>query len=409
MRALTVALLAMVLSACDAGRDGRELETRVVVARGGYTTVAINTEAQVMETGSQLQVRLLAGDDSAIPSENVSDTAIWRSSNSAVATVSDSGIVTGLTDGTVRIVGELGPLRDEVDIRVSSAELSEIRVSTDNALINECSSASFTAMGVYGGDAELRNITGLVDWSVSAASGVGVFSSTDTDGLFRSSNAGAATVTAARNGVTGSTPVTVLDNLSQITLPVPADQLTPSKSVQYLATAAFTDSEETIGITNNATWSLTSDVSGFGTIDNTLPVKGLVTASRTGSATVTAACGGLTTSLAVLSGSSTEVVDFFFDPSGNSIRRVFVGATTLQLRSFVRFEDRTASDVTEDSIWTVSSTTSSSLTLSNLSGTKGLLTIQGAGTITVQADYIDDSTDITVPYRRSIEVEIFSP
>ncbi|OED39784.1 hypothetical protein AB833_14335 [Chromatiales bacterium (ex Bugula neritina AB1)] len=407
MKKLALAGLMLVgLAACEGGDDARELGNRVLVASSGFTAVAVNSDATVMEANSQLQLALLAGTDGADLSNNVSSNAIWFSSDNTVATVSASGLVSGLTDGITTIIADFGPLGDSVDIRVSSAPLSQILVTTPEAAIDECTSASFTAMGVYAGEEEQRNITGIVDWSASTDPLVGVFDNTSTAGLFRSSNTGTATVTATRNGVPGTQSITVLNNLNLIDIAEPSFRLTPRRSVDFSATATFDDNDESVDITDNANWVISSDVVDYGRVDNTLPDKGLVTATRTGAGTLTVSCGGQTDSLPILSGSATVVVDFELSPDDNRIERPFVGGDELQLRSFVRFEDRTNDEVTEDTSWTVTASENSLITLSNERGSRGLITIQGRGRITVRATYIDESTNVAVPRTRSVEIII---
>ena len=57
-------------------------------------------------------------------------------------------------------------------MRVSSAELESIviEVAADSLGLNECSANQFTALGLFQGEAEQRDITDSVVWSVAQPS-----------------------------------------------------------------------------------------------------------------------------------------------------------------------------------------------------------------------------------------------
>lgn len=379
---------------CDSD-NALQLQDRVEVARNGFISVQIATDSDVMEVGLPTSLTASAAKNEAgTITTDVTDTVLWSSSDNSIATVSSTGIVTGMTDGEIILTASLGPLSDSVVLLVSSAPLLDIVISQQTtSTVNECSNVSYTASGVFS-DGE-RNITKQVDWLASGSGVVGFFDNNGPAGFLRTISAGSLVVSATRDEITSgdeitSEPValTVLDNLQEINLPEPSKTLTVSNSVNYTAIATYSDVTGTIDITDNATWSVSGlTSSSFGSV-----VKGLVDANQTGEATLTAMCGGITGELDIRSSGPIEVTELFFGRS-TPFEVSLNGATEYQLQAFARFDDGTNTEVTEDAEWRVISSNNDLFTLSNVDGSKGEVFISGVGRLVLEVSYVDEDTD----------------
>src|SRR5713101_1959661 len=137
-------------------------------------------------------------------------TAIWRSSNTGVATVNPStGLVTAVAKGITLITAQSGPFRGSTLLTVTP-QLNSITVTPANQTIPEGATLQFTATGNYA-DASTADLTGQVTWSSTdqtiatiVPGGLATASSANTGGAMIQ-----ATYNPGTGPVTGSTNLTV--------------------------------------------------------------------------------------------------------------------------------------------------------------------------------------------------------
>lgn len=401
-------LLAVSLSACDSNGDAQQLSELVSIAEAGYTSLVINGDT-VIETGSSTQLSLEVFTENLLIGTDISaGRADWSSADTTIAEVdSDTGIVTGgSVDGEVGITARFGNLSATTQVRVSSAELESIviEVAADSLGLNECSANQFTALGLFQGEAEQRDITDSVVWSVAQPS-----AAFDEVGLLRVTSADELSVTATRIAFLGrpevsqTDTVTVLENLQSINIVPDAGELARGSPLQYRAFPVYQNlPDETSEITDNLDWTLPEN---FAQVDNTLPDKGLVTASSAGDGVLSAACLGTTVSdsLSIVAAGSGEFASLSISPENMArefpLTVVFQGEEIIeQLIATALFLDQQGGeDVTDDAEWTIDSTSDSSLfVLGNSSGDRGELSIRGVGTVTLTATFVDEDNDDVV-------------
>ena len=393
---LVIIGLAALVSGCDSNGEARDLQNRVEVAAGRFTSTSISSANSTIEIDQQQQMVLHALTDDDVIGTVVTDSAIWSVDDTSVASITPTGVLTGLADGSVNVNARFGPLFAATTVRVSVAELASIEIVAPEQPINECSSVQLVARGNYG-EGDLRTLTDAVSWSEESTTTVGSFNVSDNAGLYRTSNGGTVVISATRGGVVSDPPLTltVLDNLASISIPTNAALLTTSNSVQLSALATYTDSESpdtaATNITDNVSWS--ASPTSIATVDNTLPAKGRVDAVRNGSVTVSAACGGVPDgTLSIFAGDPSVVESVFFSRS-SPFDITFNSERQIQLRSFVRLETQQEVEITEDSDWTFVNQGNSQNELNNNDGLKGILTIRGTGRIVVQVEYTGDDFD----------------
>jgi len=375
----------------DTGFTRHEYAQNAGINSVRFESVVINAPAELTGVNLDRQFTAQAISSDTVALTDLSDDIEWSSSNPAIATVSNTGTVRGIADGTVSISARFGPLQDSFELRVTSVALSAIAVAADVGAVDECDSVQFTATGNYGGEQTL--ITDVVSWEVTTAD-AGSFSSSDQPGLLRTRKAVALRVNATLSGQSTPFDITVLDNLAKIEILEPDETLSPSNPVQYAAIATFADKDERVDITDNVIWNVSSETGNYAEVDNDLPGRGTVTASATGAGEVSATCGGETSdALQILSGSPTLIRELFFEPE--EIREDFTQDKTIGLQVFVRFENGTNENITDEADWTLESGDSAIFSISNDSESKGELRVRGTGTAVIEASYVDTNDNNT--------------
>ncbi len=386
-QSLTVFGIVAVVSGCSSDSDTRDLINRVTVASNSYSGIQIDTDNTIVEVDGQQQLRLVAVIDGSATGESLAETALWSSSDTNIATVDPTGLVTGVADGTVVVSSRFGPLADSITLTSSSATVVDIMIEPSSSTVNECGNTQLSATANYS-DGTNRNVTNESTWSVSDTSTTGFFSTTDPAGLLRNNNAGSVDVLATRQGVeSAGASITVSDNLSSIVLPEVTSTLTLTNPVTYSAIGTYLD-DSTADITDNANWAV--DDTSVSTVDNVLPTKGQLSATLTGNIIMTVTCGGVDGSLSTRAGDPTVVQSISFSQTSPLVLNYSGGIDSIQLRSIATLEDQSVVDITEDSDW-VMFRNNGNFQLNNNSGSKGLLTVTGTGVIDVQVEYIGDT------------------
>ena len=197
--------------------------------------------------------------------QNLTDKAIWISSNPAVAVISNTGLVSGVAPGSSTIQAAMGSVAGSTTLTVTAAVLSSIAVTPANPSISDGTSQQFTATGTYS-DGSTQNLTNLVSWSSSNPADL-----ISASGLAAANGVGASTIQATSSGVNGSTTLTV-------TPPTISVMVTPSTAnVQAgVGTQNFIGTVANDPQNNGVTWT----VSGAGCSG---PACGTVSASSSAS------------------------------------------------------------------------------------------------------------------------------
>ena len=332
------------------------------------TSISLNqTAATLTSQGEALQLTATV-----LPENATDKTVTWTSSNTAVATVSNTGLVTAVSSGTATITATTNDGSNKsatctvtVDIPVPATSISLSQTAA--TLTSQGETLQLTAT-VLPEDATDKSVT----WTSSNTS-VATVSNT---GLVTAVSSGTATITATTNdGSNKSATCTVT-----VDIPVPATSISLSQTA-----ATLTSQGETLQLTatvlpenatnKSVTW--TSSNTSVATVSNT----GLVTAVSSGTATITAT----TTDGSNKSATCTIIVNIPVPATSISLNQTAATLTsqgeTLQLTATVLPENATDKSVT----WTSSNTAVA--TVSNT----GLVTAVSSGTATITATTNDGS------------------
>ena len=206
-------------------------------------------------------------------------TIVWSSSNSNVAAVSQTGVVTTLGPGTADITATSETIVGKAPITVALAPVASVVVTLANAsrLVGQTTQATAVLRDALGNVLTARAIT----WSSSDQS-VATVSPT---GLVTAVAAGVRTITAIAEGVVGSATITVaLVPVSAIAVTATQTALQPGQTSQ--ATAVTRDSIGGLLTGRAVVWSSSN------TTIATISATGLITANASGTSTITASSEG---------------------------------------------------------------------------------------------------------------------
>lgn len=311
-------------------------------------------------------------------SENLTGSVSWSSGNSAVATVSASGLVTSKTPGTAVITATDGAVSGSDTLTVTAAQLTSVTVSPANPNVAAGLKQQFKATGTYT-DGSTSDVTSSATWSSDTPSVATINSS----GLATTIIKGTAKITATVGSFTGSTTLNVTAaQVASITVSPANPTVAAGFTQQFKATGTYTDGS-TSDITSSATWS--SDTPSVATINS----SGLATTLVQGTATISAAVGSVTGS-ATLNVNPPILESIAISPNPATVQ---IGAATpLQLTATGTYSNQSTQDLTSQVNWSVSNPLVASV---NVSGQASPLHT-GYTTVTAASGNVSTSTSLTV-------------
>ncbi|MBO0911381.1 MAG: Ig-like domain-containing protein, partial [Acidobacteria bacterium] len=132
----------------------------------------------------------------------------WSTDNDAIATVSSSGLVTGVGPGTATITAASGSVSGTATVTVSVGNITSIMIRTNpqgQSTVKAGDQLQFQALATTSGGQTNLDVTNSVQWNVQEGSATGCCSISST-GLLTT-----------MSGITGPVTVTAQDRLSGTT------------------------------------------------------------------------------------------------------------------------------------------------------------------------------------------------
>lgn len=194
--------------------------------------------------------------------------ARWTSSNTSVATVSKTGLVTALKDGSTTIKATVGNVSSTYDIAVKEVKLTGIKME-EKALIHEGNTKALTV--------EYTPIDTTDDKTVAWSSSDSTVASVDNNGIVTAVKPGSAVITAKVGNYQATCAVTV---------DAPLKEIVPEKAIIDMVkkqTANIAYSVVPADTTDSKDVTFTSSDETVATVNS----DGKVTAKKAGKATVT--------------------------------------------------------------------------------------------------------------------------
>ena len=354
-----------------------------VTAATAKALVVTPATASIVVNATQALVATLVYDDGT--TSVVTASADWTSSDAAVATVTGStpgggpggggpgnggGTVTALAIGTATITATYSGLSGTATLTVTDPPLSYIQVTPTNQNLPVGASQQLTATAVFA-DFTTRNVTASPTWASSNTS-VAVVTGTGANAGRASALAeGSATITATYDGISGTTVLTVAKSVKSISVAPTNPATVLGISVSFSATATLSN-DATLVVTSNSAW-VSSDA-GVATVT----AAGSATPVKAGSATITATYLGVS-GTSTLTVSKATLSSINVTPSPLTVAR----GSSQQLTATGVYSDSTSHDLTAVATWL--STTATVASVSNASGSRGLLTALASGSTNVTA------------------------
>src|SRR2546429_1754596 len=181
--------------------EGKSGTASVTVTQVPVATVSVSPATATVQAGQTVQ--LIATPKDANGATLSGRTVTWSSSNTSVATVSSSGLVSGVTPGSATITATSEGKSGTSSITVTNIPVATVSVSPLTGSIQQSQTVQLTATLQ---DASGNTLSGrTVTWSSSNASVATVSSS----GLVSGVTSGSATITATSEGKSGTSSITV--------------------------------------------------------------------------------------------------------------------------------------------------------------------------------------------------------
>ncbi|PKA17174.1 beta strand repeat-containing protein [Leptospira haakeii] len=382
--------------------------TNVTVTAAALESISITPSNPSTPKGRTLNL-VATGIFSDGHNENITDQVTWSSEDTSIATVDNGsgfeGRASGIAVGTVDITAEIGGIEETVSFSVTAAVLESIQLTADDSSIAKGTSTAILATGVYS-DGTSQNITGSVSWTSSSTSilQLGTLTATPKKQVNSPNNGslGTATITATSGSISGTVDIAVTAaKLVSIAVTPTNPSVAKGLTKDFTATGTYTDSS-TQNLTTSVTWA-SSDTSKA-TISNAAGTEGKATAAAIGTTNITATLGTITSPSTTLTVTAAVLQSITITPASPSVAK----GRSENLSATGTYSDNSTQDLTTSVTW--SSSSNSTVGVSNANGTKGKATGVSVGTATITATLGSVSNSITFTVTSavldSIEVHI---
>ena len=344
-----VVLGALCLTGCGSKGAGSGLtdETNptleTLTVSGSASTVAVPSTLQLSAMGNY-------SDDS---QKSLSSQVTWQSSDTTIATISASGMLTAVKAGSVTVTATMGTVSGTKPITVTAAPLRSIAVSGGSSL-EAGLTEQLAAQGTYA-DKSTQDLTSQVTWQSSNLAVATVSAS----GLLTAVQAGPVTITATMGTVSGTISITVTSvpvTLTSIAVTGAASSLAAGTGEQLAAVGTYSDTS-TQNLTSQVTWQSSDSTTA------TVSVSGLLTTVKVGSVTITATLGtvsgGMPVTVTAAALSTIKVTPSVFSIASGQVK---------QLTAQGVYSDGSTQNITAQVTWS--------------SGAAGVATVGPAGLVT---------------------------
>jgi uncharacterized protein YjdB len=186
--------------------EGQTAASSITVNAPAVASVTVTPSTATVGAGSTVQLSAVAKDANGIVIPGL--TVVWSTSNSAVATVDNTGLVTGVSSGSAQITATVGNVFGVSDISVPAASTTanvQVSPATASLLVGQQVALTATPLDATGAPVPNPSIT----WSVSVSGKATLSATTGASINATAVDSGVVTVTAASGGATGTSVLTI--------------------------------------------------------------------------------------------------------------------------------------------------------------------------------------------------------
>ena len=308
------------------------------------------------------------------------DSVTWQTSAGNVASITDQGQVTALSEGSAQVSASYQGMTGSTTVAIGAPALITITVSPNPSSVPVGESEQLAAVGTFS-DGTVQDLTQSVSWS-SSPSGMAAVNPV---GLVNGIAAGKTTVVATSGSIQGAAVLSVGSAvLTSITVAPGSASVAQGNTQQFTATGNYSDST-TQDLTGAVTWS--SPAPGVATIATSGLATGVTVGTTPISATVGSGVGSMSGS-ATLTVQTPTLVSLAVTPSSPSI----AAGNTAQFAATGAYNNGATQDLTSAVTWSSSAPAIASV------GPQGLASgaAFGSTTITASASGISASASLSV-------------
>ncbi len=377
------AALTIGTSTISASLDGIADSTALTVTAAALESILVSPANPTLPKGETEQFSAM-GTYSDQSTQNLTNQVAWGSATTSVATITSAGLATGVTTGTSTISAALSGITGSTVLTVSPAALLSIVVTPDTPFVPSSSTEQFTATGTFS-DQSTEDLTSQVTWASATTSVATISNAAGSQGLATTVSQGTSTISAAFDGISGSTVLTVRPVALLSIAVTPASPSVPKGETQQFSAMGTYSDESTQDLTSQVTWaSATTSVA-------TITSAGLAAGLATGTSNISAALNGITGST-VLTVSPAALLSIALTPASPTVPK----GETQQFSAIGTYSDHSTHDLTSQVTW--SSATSSVANISSAASSQGLATAISTGISTIGANLggVSSSTVLTV-------------
>ncbi len=271
---------------------GNVSATATITVSPTLTRIELTPANVVVPVGSNQAVRAI-GVFSDNTTQDLTSSVTWSVANPATATVTNTGVVSGVAAGNTSLTASSGSTSATASVRVEPVTLVRLTVSPTSAVIPKGATRNFTASGTFSNNST-RDVTQEVTWTSTNSSIVDISNASGQQGLATGVNSGQAVIEATLDGISQPASVNVTPaTLVSISVSPANPAVGSGDLVVFRATGLFSDGTS-LDLTTNVTW--TSSNTSVVVISNASGTEGNAISTATGTATITAASGNVTAS-----------------------------------------------------------------------------------------------------------------
>jgi hypothetical protein len=268
-----------------AGFGGVSGFSTLTVNSATLVSLALSPGSTILSPGASLSYNAI-GTFSDGSQRSMNGIVTWTSSDTQVATVLQSGTVTGQSAGAVSIGIQDGSLTATAGLVVEGSTLSSLQVTPASTTVPESIRTGFTATGIFA-NGDMLDLTDIVAWTSSAPSVATISNALGSGGVATGSAPGTTVISALFAGQVGTASLTITNaTLTAIDVTPASASIVLGSSQQYQAVGTFSDGS-TLNITGQVNWA--SSDSAVAIINS----AGLASSAGSGTATIAATLNGV--------------------------------------------------------------------------------------------------------------------
>ncbi|QXB55575.1 Ig-like domain-containing protein [Aeromonas sp. FDAARGOS 1415] len=298
--------------------------------------------------------------------QDVSSQVAWLSSNTAVATVDNTGLVSGIAAGSVTLSASLLGVTASTSIQVNNTSATSLQVIPAVGTLAIGTKNQLQAIATFA-DGSTQDVSSQVQWSSSDP----VVASVDSLGLVTGQGIGQALITATLDVISRSATLTVTDAITtSLQVIPPTASLPKGTKLQFQAIATFSDNSSQ-DVTSQVDWD-SSDISVA-----TMDLNGEATAFSEGSSNISARFQGVTSNTVTLVVTNATIDSIQIVLNGGS--GTLAKGSSVQFKAQAVLSDGSTLDISNQAAWFSSDQTKVTI------NAQGLATGVAAGSSTISA------------------------